>query len=133
MQHYVFWFDIAVDDLQRMYFVDGIADLLHDVGDLDLSHWFGFPQLMIELSSCPHFEDDVDVCFVVKEAVHLDDVWVVKIGLNLEFPDELLSDFLFLQQFLLDFLESTGKPCISLPTFSFNLLYKRHLTVLTRS
>lgn len=116
-----------------MYFVDGLANLFHDVGDPGLSHRFRLAQLMVELSSCTDFEDDVYVGFVVKEAIHPDNVGVVKIGLNFEFSNELLCDFLFFEEFLLDFLECTGEACISLHRFSSYLLYKRYLTVLAGS
>lgn len=73
---------------------------------------------MIELSSCSYFQDDVDAVLVIEESVHFDDVGVRQKSLYFELSDELFSDFLFLQQFLLDHLESAYKACAFLSMLS---------------
>jgi hypothetical protein len=54
-----------------------------------------------ELTSRSDLKDDVDVGGVIEEAVHLDDVRVMQVGLDLELSDKLVDNFLFDQQFLL--------------------------------
>lgn len=60
---------------------------------------------MEQLAACTHLENDVDVLLVVKVPVHLDDVRVIEVHLDLQFPDKLLGYLLLFQQFLLDHFE----------------------------
>lgn len=59
---------------------------------------------MIELPSCADFEDDVYVGSVIEEAIHLDDVGMVQVCLDLKLSNKLVDDFLFDQQLLFDHL-----------------------------
>lgn len=81
---------------------------------------------MVELSSRSNFQYNVDVAGIVEAPVHLDDVRVVEEHLDLDFAGELISDFLLLQQTLLDHLQRTHEVCISLAN-------QVHPTVLTVS
>ena len=83
MKHYIFRFDVAVNDLEGMDLVDSFTDLLHDGGGLDFSHGLGLSQLVIELPSCADLKDDVDVGGVIEEPIHLDDVGMVQVGLDI--------------------------------------------------
>ena len=57
--------------------IDSLADLFHDSCYFVLSHWLGFFELMVELSSCPHFQDDINVVRIFEKSVHFDDVGVM--------------------------------------------------------
>ncbi len=105
MEHDVLGLDIAVDDLERVDLVDGLADLLHDGGHPGLWHGFGLLELVVELPAGAHLQNDVDVALVVEVAVHLDDVGVAQEQLDLQLPDELLRYLLLLKQSLLDHLK----------------------------
>lgn len=94
MKDDVFWFDIAMDDSQRVDFVDSFTDLLDNRCNFCLCHWFGSLELMEELSSCSDFQNDVDMGFIIEISVHFDDVRVVEVHLDLQLSDELLDDVL---------------------------------------
>lgn len=96
MDDYVFWLDVAVDDAQRVDLVDRIADLLDDGCHLGLLHGFGALELVEELPAGAHLHDDEDVGLIVEVAVHLDDVGVVEVQLDLHLSDELLDYLLLL-------------------------------------
>ena len=86
MQHDVLWFYVTVDDLGGVQFINSGADLLHDSCHLDLGQWLAALELLEELSAHGHFQDDVDVFFVVEAAVELDDVGVRDKHLDLDLP-----------------------------------------------
>lgn len=96
MDDYVFWLDIAVDYAQRVDLVDRIADLLDDGCHLGLLHGFGALELVEELPAGAHLHDDEDVGLIVEVAVHLDDIGVVEVQLDLHLSDELLDYLLLL-------------------------------------
>lgn len=62
---------------------------------------------MVQLPACSYFQNDIDMGFVVEISVHFDDIGVAEIHLNLQLPDELLSDLLFLEQPFFYHLQST--------------------------
>ena len=64
---------------------------------------------MVELTSSAYFQDDVDVCFIMEEAVHLDDVGMVQKLLNLQLSRELLDDFFLHYDLLLDHLQGADE------------------------
>lgn len=115
MDDYVFWFDVSVDDAQRVDLVDRVADLLDDRGDFSLLHGLGPFELMEELPACADLKYNEDVRLIVEVAVHLDDIGMVEVELDFHFSDELLNDLLLLDQPLLDHLESADKACVTLP------------------
>lgn len=117
-------FDVPVDDLGVVEYFYCRAYLLHERGYFNLGHGFSAFKLLVELSAHANLQDDVDVLFIVKTAVHLDDVGVVEKGLNLQFPDELLCDFLLLEQFFLYHFESTDKTCTFLSIFNYKCTCK---------
>lgn len=80
-----------------MDLIDGITDLLHDKGNPCLGERLWFFKLVIELSACPHLQNNVDVDAVVKTAVHLYDVGMIKEHLNFDLSSKLVSNFLFMQ------------------------------------
>lgn len=104
MHNYIFGFDIAVDDVERVDLVDSLADLFHDEGDLGFREGLILLEVLVELPSGAHLQDDVDVCGVIQVAVHLDDVRVIQEHLNLELAHELLGQLLLVQQLLLYYL-----------------------------
>lgn len=61
---------------------------------------------MIELSSRPHLQDNIDIDCVVEAAIHLDDIGMVEEHLDLDLSGKLIGDFLLMQQLLLDHLQS---------------------------
>lgn len=65
---------------------------------------------MEELPACSYLKNNIDVVLVIKVAIHLDDIWMIKIELYFEFPDELLDDVFLLDQLLLDHLQSADEP-----------------------
>lgn len=77
-----------------MELLDRRAYLLHETDGFDFGHGFASFHLLVELSAKGHFEDDVDVLFVVKQTVHFDDVGVVEEDLDFDFSDELLNNVL---------------------------------------
>ena len=79
---------------------------------------------MIELSSCSYFKNDVDIRYIIEAAIHLDDVGMVQKHLNFDLTDELLSNFLLMQQFLFDNFQGTNKICIF-------FLHQIHSTIFT--
>ncbi len=109
MKDDIFRFDISVDDSQRVNFVDCLANLAHDESDSSFRERLRLLELVVKLSSRSHLQDDVDVGRVVEAAVHLDNVGVIQKLLNLHFPDELISDLLLVQEFLLDHFQGTHK------------------------
>jgi hypothetical protein len=98
-----------MDDVIPMQLADSIADLLHDESHSCFGHGLMFFEVFIELSICTEFEDDVDIDMIIKKPIHLDDVGMVDETLDFEFSDELLGDFLLLEQFLLDDFEGTDE------------------------
>lgn len=60
-----------------MDFIDSIADLLHNECYPRLGKRLGFLELMVELASCPHFQNDVDVESIMEATVKFNDVRMV--------------------------------------------------------
>lgn len=114
MDDYVFGLDVAVDDAERVDLVDRIADLLDDGGHLGLLHGFGALELVEKLPASAHLQDDEDVRLIIEVAVHLDDIGVVEVELDLHLPDELLHDLLLLNQPLLDHLQRADETRVPL-------------------
>jgi hypothetical protein len=81
---------------------------------------------MVKLSACSHFQNDVDIRIIVKAAVHLDDVGMVKEHLNFNLSDELVSYLLLVQEFLLYHLQRAYKIAVL-------LFHKVHSSVFTVS
>lgn len=77
MQDYVLWFDVSVDDSEGVDFVDCVADLFHEEGDLGLGLGLGLLEVVVQLAACAYLEDDVDVLVIVEVTVHFDNVRVV--------------------------------------------------------
>ncbi len=98
-----------------MNLVDSLANLFHEKGDFGLGKARVLFQVMVQLSTCAHFQDDVNVLIIIKVAVHLDDVGVVEVHLDLEFSDELLGDLLFHQKFFLDDFQRANEVYFLLP------------------
>lgn len=115
--------DVSVYDPERVDFVDSLADLSHDEGDPGLGQRLSLFELMVKLSSSPDLQDDVDVECIVEAAVHLDDVRVIEVHLDLHLPYELIGDFLLMKQLLLDYLQGADEVGRPLP-------YKVHSPVL---
>lgn len=64
---------------------------------------------MEKLSSCPYLENDIDVVFIIKISIHFDDIRMIKIKLDFEFPYELLDNIFLLDKLLLDHFQSADK------------------------
>lgn len=115
MDDYILWFDVTVNDAKRMDFIDRLADLLDYWCDFVLCHGLWSFKLVEELPACSYLKNNIDVVLVIKVAIHLDDIWMIKIELYFEFPDELLDDVFLLDQLLLDHLQSADEPWVFLP------------------
>ena len=83
MDDYILWFDITMDDTKWMYFVNCLTYLLYYWCYFILCHRLWSFQLMEELPACSYFENNIDVIFIIKVPIHLDDIWMIKIELNL--------------------------------------------------
>ena len=59
-------FDVSVDDSIWVQLLDSRAYLFHETDGFDFGHGFASFHLLVELSAKGHFEDDVDVLFIVK-------------------------------------------------------------------
>ena len=101
MQYDILWFDVSVNDFQGVNFVDCFTDLFHQEGHFSFGQIGVLFQVIIQLPTCTHFQDNVNVLYIIKIPVHLDDIGVVQENLDLKLPDKLLGDFLLHQQFLL--------------------------------
>lgn len=110
-----------------MNLVDCIANLFHQESDFGLRQLVILFQIMIQLPTRTNFKNNVDIFIIIKIAIHLDDVRMIEIHLNLEFPDKLFGDFLLEQETLLNHLKRAYKLCTLLPT-----LAKKYLTRYTR-
>jgi hypothetical protein len=108
-------FDVPVDDLGVVEYFYCWAYLLHEGGYFNLGHRFSAFELLVELSTHANLQDDVDVLFIVKTAVHLDDVGVVEKHLYFDFSDELFYDLLLDQHCFFDDFQSTKEPTEFLP------------------
>lgn len=64
---------------------------------------------MEKLSSCSYLENDIDVVFIIKISIHFDDIRMIKIELDFEFPYELLDNIFLLDKLLLDHFQSADK------------------------
>ncbi len=126
MQHNILRLDVPVNDTQRMNLVHSVADLFHQECHFCLRELLGLFQEMVQLSSCTHFQNYVNVLVVIEVTVQFDDVGVVQKHLDLQFADELLGDLLLYQQALLDHFQCTNKTC---PLFS----HKVHSAILAVS
>lgn len=114
MHHDVLRLDVSVNDTQRVDLIDCVADLLHDEGDARLGQRLCLLELMVELSACAHLQNDVDIGGIVEAAVEFDDIGMIEKHLDLHLSDKLVSDLLFMQQFLLDHLQGTDEISVSL-------------------
>lgn len=123
MKDNVLWLDIPVNDPMGVQFIDSLADMPHNPGNPMLGHRLMFFELLEELPACAHLQNDIHVDRIVKKPEHFDDIGVVEVGLDLEFPDELLGNFLLPQQLLLHNLQSTNK-------VGFFFLGQIHLAIL---
>jgi len=57
---------------------------------------------MKQLPTSSNFKNDIDVILIIKISIHFDDIWMIKIELNFEFPYKLLDNILLLDELLLD-------------------------------
>lgn len=97
-----------------MYFVDCIANLLHNEGYLCLGQWLRLLELMVELPSRPDLQNNVDIDGIMEAAVHLDDIRMIEEHLYLNLSNELICNLFFVQQLLLDYLKSAYEVTMSL-------------------
>lgn len=114
MDDYILWFDITMNDTKWMYFVNCLTYLLYYWCDFILCHRLWSFQLMKKLSSCSYLENDIDVVFIIKISIHFDDIRMIKIELDFEFPYELLDNIFLLDKLLLDHFQSADKSWIFL-------------------
>jgi len=94
VEDYILRLDISMYNPIRMYLINCLTDLFHDEGYPSLIQGLGFLQLMVQLPSCSHLEDDIDVDTIVEAAIHLDYVGMVQKDLDLYLTNELIRDFL---------------------------------------
>lgn len=68
-----------------------------------------FFQVVVKLTTRPHFKDNVDVLIIIKVTIHLDNVRMIEIHLDLEFSDELLGNFFLQEKTFLNYLKGTDE------------------------
>jgi hypothetical protein len=69
--------EVSVNDVVLMAVVDAGKDLLHQDRTVSLGKLAALQDLVEELSSLADISDEVVALLVLKELVHLDDVWVI--------------------------------------------------------
>ena len=82
MEDYILGLYISMNYPIRVKFIDSLAYLPHDYGDFMLRHALMLFQLFEQLPSCSDFQNYVDIEQIIKKAIHLDYVRVVKECLN---------------------------------------------------
>lgn len=87
-----------------MDLVNRITNLLDNWGYLGLLHGFCPFELMEELPASSNLKYNEDMRLIIEVTVHLDDIGMVEVELDLHFSDELLHDLLFFDEFFLDHL-----------------------------
>ena len=123
MEDNVLRLDIPMNDAQTMDLIDRLADLFHHKGNPGLGQRLGLLELMIQLPSCAYLQDDVDIDGITEAAIHLDDIRMIEIHLDLHLSCKLIRNFLLMKQLLLDYLQSTDEVSVS-------LLHQIHSSVL---
>jgi hypothetical protein len=88
--------------------------LLHNEGYPRFCKGLRFLELVIELSSSADLENDIDIKSVVEAAIQFNDIGMVEEHLDLNLPNELISDLLLVQQFLLYYLQRANKVGVAL-------------------
>ena len=77
-----------MNDISLMAVVDAGEDLLHEDGAVSLAELATLEDLVEELTTLANFGDEVVPLLVLKELVHLDDVWMV-----LQSAEEINTDY----------------------------------------
>ena len=77
LQQNVFRLQVAMHDVRLMAVVDAGKDLPHEDGAVSLAELATLEDLVEELTTLANFGDEVVALLVLKELVHLDDVWMV--------------------------------------------------------
>lgn len=122
MKNNILRLNISVNNSQTMYVVYSIADLFHQKYHFGFLQRLRLFQIMVQLSSCTHFEDNVYVIVIIEITVHFDNIRVVEKHLNLEFSDELFSYLFFQNNFLFNHFKSAYEPSAFLPKYQHNYL-----------
>lgn len=78
----IFRFYISVNDSQGMNLIDCFTHLLYYGCNFILSHWLWPFELMEKLPSSSHLKNNVDIVFIIKVAIHFDDIRVIQKHLN---------------------------------------------------
>ena len=97
VHHYVFRFYVSVNYSICVKLFNRRANLLHQICSFHLRHGLTSLQLLVKLTTQGHLQNNIDVIFVVKTTIHLDDVWMTQVHLDLDLSDKLIHDVLLLQ------------------------------------
>lgn len=111
MQDNILWFDVSVDDFEGVNLINSLADLFDIAGYLLLWHRLVFFELVIELSTCSDFQDDVNIGLIIEVSVHFNYVRMVEIHLYFKLSDKLLDNLLLFQKLFLDHFHCAHEPC----------------------
>ena len=107
MHHNVLRFDISMDNSRDMQLFNSSTNLFHDACCLDFRHGLASFKHLVELSSECKFQNNIDMFFIIKEAIHFDDISMTKVHLYFNFSDELLYQFFFDELGFLDGFQGT--------------------------
>ena len=106
MQKYILGFYVSVDDIAVVHELDGVADLSGHCANLFLLESAILAERGVDVAAAAGFQHEVEMLFVVEEAIKLDYVGVVKVALDFHFSDELVDEAgLAFEYFFRDFLE----------------------------
>ena len=108
-QHNVFGFDVAMQHLVAMHVVEGLQEMLGDVGGGLFSHALVVGDEGVELAVAAELHQLIEMRFVMKEPIHRDNIGVIKKRLDAELPDKLVQEGLLDNLPLLDDLHRHHK------------------------
>ena len=73
-----------MSDIHLVAVVDGLEDLLEDLGGILFLHVLLLYNQVKEFSSCAKLGNEVDVLFVLEVLIELEDIWVVQVCQDLD-------------------------------------------------
>lgn len=107
----VLWLEISMDDLEEVEISDGLTNLFDCVGCTRFTQPCFFLNDFVELSWWTDLKQQVNVVFVMEEAIEFDDVGVVQEHLDLEFSRQLVQDILLFDDFFGDCFHGAYEAC----------------------
>lgn len=104
MEKNVFWFDIPMNNITIMHKLDSMANLPNYSSYNFLAKPPLFSQRSVYISSTTGFQNEVQMILVMKKGIKLDNVGVIEVTLDFDFPHQLVDKPSFsLEYFFGDF------------------------------